>query len=70
MLEASRSFVVNQFGLSAFEATGPDAYVARTFNFYIFPRTFEVGAHACGRRRVVVPWSIMHGRAASDGIVF
>ena len=43
---SSSSFVINQFGLSVFEATegsegGGDIYTAKTFNFYTFPRPFE-----------------------------
>ncbi len=37
-VESSHAFVINQYGLSAFERTGPDTYVARTFNFYLFPQ--------------------------------
>lgn len=38
MAESSKAFVITQFGLSCFEACGPGAYSARTFNFYVFPR--------------------------------
>ena len=56
LLGSSRSFVVNQFGLSAFvwvpeeqlppggvggEEGPAGSYQARTFNFYLFPRPFE-----------------------------
>ena len=37
MVESAQSFQITQFGLSAFRWEG-GAYMARTFNFYIFPR--------------------------------
>lgn len=40
--ESADKFVINQFGLSAFapETGGGGGWVARTFNFNLFPRTF------------------------------
>lgn len=35
--ESSKAYVITQYGLSCFEATGPASYEARTFNFYVFP---------------------------------
>lgn len=42
MVSSSQSFLINQFGLSAFcwDAKA-HAYQAHTFNFYVFPRPFE-----------------------------
>jgi len=40
LLQSSESFVINQFGLSAFIWDGT-SYSAKTFNFYTFPRAFE-----------------------------
>lgn len=40
LLENSREFVINQFGLSTFTWDG-GCYKAKTFNFYTFPRPFE-----------------------------
>jgi hypothetical protein len=38
MTESSKAYIITQYGLSCFEATGPGAYQARTFNFYLFPQ--------------------------------
>jgi hypothetical protein len=38
MTESSKAYIITQYGLSCFEATGPGAYEARTFNFYLFPQ--------------------------------
>uniref|UniRef100_A0A383V5Q0 Uncharacterized protein n=1 Tax=Tetradesmus obliquus TaxID=3088 RepID=A0A383V5Q0_TETOB len=38
MTESSKAYIITQYGLSCFEATGPAAYEARTFNFYLFPQ--------------------------------
>ena len=38
MAESSKSYIITQYGLSCFEATGPNSYQARTFNFYLFPQ--------------------------------
>lgn len=44
MVSSSNAFVITQFGLSCFRPSnssdGPK-YVAKTFNFYCFPRPFE-----------------------------
>ena len=37
MVESAQAFQITQFGLSAFKWEG-ERYVARTFNFYVFPR--------------------------------
>ena len=39
MAESARNFIITQFGLSCFEAVGPNHYIARTFNFWVFPDT-------------------------------
>ena len=41
MLDSANSFVINQFGLAAFARDGNGGYVAKTFNFNLFPREFE-----------------------------
>lgn len=49
MVSSSQSFVITQFGLSAFirascheqDLISAPKYVARTFNIYVFPRPFE-----------------------------
>lgn len=42
MVKSSSNFVINQFGLSAFIPNpSTNSYVARTFNFYVFPRTLD-----------------------------
>ncbi len=40
MVESAQAFQITQFGLSAFKWEG-SRYVARTFNFYVFPRPTE-----------------------------
>ena len=40
LLESGQNFAINQFGLSAFTLTDT-GYVAKTFNFNIFPRSFR-----------------------------
>lgn len=40
MVESAQAFQITQFGLSAFKWEG-GRYVARTFNFYVFPRPTE-----------------------------
>lgn len=37
MVESAQHFQITQFGLSAFQWEG-GRYIARTFNFYVFPR--------------------------------
>jgi hypothetical protein len=38
MTESIKAYIITQYGLSCFEATGPGSYEARTFNFYLFPQ--------------------------------
>eukprot|EP00882_Tetradesmus_deserticola_P014874 GHRQ01015828.1.p1 GENE.GHRQ01015828.1~~GHRQ01015828.1.p1 ORF type:complete len:190 (+),score=56.60 GHRQ01015828.1:265-834(+) len=65
MTESSKAYVITQYGLSCFEATGPDAYQARTFNFYLFPQP-----HGGYNRRFLCDASSLvflasHGEAAA-----
>lgn len=41
MLASASAFTITQFGISAFSAAPGGGYVAKTFNFYIFPEPFE-----------------------------
>ncbi len=40
MAAGGQAFLITQFGLAAFRWDG-QRYVARTFNFYLFPRPFQ-----------------------------
>ncbi len=40
MVESAQAFTMTQFGLSAF-SWEDGGYVARTFNFHVFPRPAE-----------------------------
>ena len=41
ILLSAKSFVISQVGLSAFSRADGGGYVAKTFNFWTFPRTFD-----------------------------